>query len=395
MSRSRRDGTEGLRLSVRSIEPLVLRAAEAITTGCPGAVALVLGGSQARGEAVWIALPGRRVCLSDLDFHLVVRGEGDREPAARAIESRRIRLVPELEAMGLVAPLEVGVHPEAEWRALPARPATLELRRAGRVIEGDEAVLSRLPDWAPGDVPAEEIRLLLENRAFELLSARRFDGGREDEIEFLRAAHAQYKVALDLAGVAILRAGRFEPGAADRVRVARESLTPGAGEPAWDRALAWIRGERPAAEAREADWWTIARAWVAAWNQAVAPGADAADFEAVAMAAARRARLRRRMRMALRPEMRRGLAPPLTGRLGHAFTGTPQHRLNASAGAFLSAQVRRHERPDERAIIDAKLERVLNRLGAVAPGPDPQVAAGLRATWHRWVLAEARGADPS
>src|SRR5215831_5006119 len=128
------------------------------------ALGIVLGGSHASGEAVWADSARGRVCLSDLDLFVVVR-DAD---ARRAIVSRAASELPALEArrraLGLLGPLELGVHVPADWESLPARPGTLELRRHGVVLEGDPAWRDRLPDWSPRDVPAEEIHLLLENR---------------------------------------------------------------------------------------------------------------------------------------------------------------------------------------------------------------------------------------
>ncbi|MEO5618544.1 MAG: hypothetical protein ABIS67_12285 [Candidatus Eisenbacteria bacterium] len=373
-------------------------------------MAVILGGSHARGEAVWAELPGRRVCLSDLDLHVLLADPSARQAAERAAAAGRAGMVAKLRGLGLAGPLELGFHTLSEWTRMPARPATLELRRCGLVLAGEREWRERLPAWRPRDIPPEEIRLLIENRAFELIAAR-FGGSEGDEaLQALRAAHAQYKVALDLAGVERLASGAYEDTAVARVQAARAARaelardgripTAGAGpseaadEPAWSAALAWLGGHVPAAHERESDWWNIARAWVRAWSLAVAPATVPADFEAAARGAARRARLRRRVRMALRPEMRRGLAPPLAGRIGHAFAGTPQHRLNASAGAFLAAQSSARDSPESREAIAARLERVLGRLGAVRPGgDDAATAAALLETWDRWVMGGPRGME--
>jgi predicted nucleotidyltransferase len=354
-------------------------------------LAVVLGGSHARGEAVWLELEGRRVCLSDLDLHAVV-------PDARARLRAEGRFaapadLSALRAAGLDGPLELGVHTAAEWAALPARPATLELRRSGRVIQGDRAWIERLPDWRPSDVSREEVLLLLENRAFELIAARWPRGG--GAAAEMRSAHAQYKVALDLAMVERLESGAFEADASSRVRAARETRRlagiPPRPEPAWDSALGWLAGRVPAPAERAADWDRVAECWVRAWSERVAPGAETGDLERIARAAAGRARLRRRVRLALAPEIRRDCSPPLAARLAHLIAGTPQHRLDASAGALLSAVVlARSSRDPESA--GRRLRGIVAELGAVAPGTFDEIAARLLETWERWVLSGTRSA---
>lgn len=411
MARTSREWPKGSAVPARTIDPLWTAAVEGVCAWGSAPLAVILGGSQARGEAVWAETDGRRVCLSDLDLHVLLADHAARQVAERAAAAGRAALMVRLRELGLAGPLELGLHTPGEWTRMPARPATIELRRSGLVLAGEAQWRERLPAWKPRDVPAEEIRLLLENRAFELIAARWGGSDCRDGLRELRAGHAQYKVALDLAGIERIGAGEYEDTAAARVEAARAARAeaaraggvhavhdprtdPAGTEPAWDAALAWLGGQVPPPSRSAADWWSIARAWVTAWSQAVAPAADPADFERVARTAARRARLRRRVRMALRPEMRRGLAPPLAGRLGHAFAGTPQHRLNASAGAFLAAQCAGRDTPAAGEAIACRLDRVLGRLGAVrSGGGEAATAAALLETWKRWVMGGPRGTE--
>jgi hypothetical protein len=389
-----REWPEGSPVPERTLDPLAEAAAAGIAGWGVAPLAVFLGGSHARGEAVWCEVAGRRVCLSDLDLHVLLADSAARGAAERAAAAARPALAERLRELGLTGPLELGFHTPADWSRMPARPATLELRRSGCVLAGDAGWRERLPAWKPRDVSAEELRLLIENRAFELIAARWGGSEGNDALRELRAAHAQYKVALELAGLERLAAGEYEDTAVARVHAARAARAEGAraAEPAWDSALAWLGGHVPSAQRRESDWWSICRAWVAAWALAVAPAVSLADFESLARRAARRARLRRRFRMALRPEMRRGLAPSLAGRIGHAFAGTPQHRLNASAGAFLAAQCASRDAPAGREGVAARLDRVLGRLGAVRPGQgEAATARELLETWNRWVMGGPRG----
>lgn len=388
-ARARHAIAEGFRVPARLLDRTVLDTAEAVRGWIGSPLAIVLGGSQARGDAVERTLGGRRLVLSDVDLHVVVADDAARRDAEPRVAAGRVAFDRRRRAEGELGPLEIGIHSAAEWSALPARPGTLDLRACGAVLSGDPAWRDRLPRWTPRDVPREEILLLLENRAFELIRAGRTAAG--DPVERLVAAHAQYKTALDLATVERLAAGAWEPDAADRVaaarraRVARATIGP---DPAWDRALDWRSGWTPGEGEQESDRRAIVDAWVACWTSLVAPGRG---LEAVARVAAARARLRRRLRLAFRPEMPAEFAPSLASRLRHALAGTPQHRLNASAGAFLVAESAMRRDPANARDTDARLARLLDHLGAVRPGGRAETADRLLAAWERQVNGATRG----
>jgi hypothetical protein len=157
-------------------------------------------------------------------------------------------------------------------------------------------------------------------------------------------------------------------------------------DPPWDEALAWRRGE-PGIEGPDL-WGRTARSWVRLWSEMVSPGAGPENFERTATTAARRARLRRRLRVALLDGSRSGAGPGLGARLSHALAGTPQHRLDASAGAFLAALVAELEAPPaERPAIRARRRALLDSLGSVKDdGDDAALGRALVSTWDRWVL---------
>ena len=191
-------------------------------------IALIVSGSHATGDGVWAIAAGRPVSLSDLDLYAVVPDRGARARALERASAEREGLGGRLEAMGLAAPLEVGFHTPEDLAALPARPGTLDLRRHGRVVDGDPSWLERVPAWTARDVSAEEVWLLLENRAFELLWAGH-SAPDDPPLMALRRRHAVLKCALDLASVAALGAGEYAQGAPARVAWARQR---------WDRGHA-------------------------------------------------------------------------------------------------------------------------------------------------------------
>ncbi|HEU5323273.1 MAG TPA: hypothetical protein VFX28_20870, partial [Methylomirabilota bacterium] len=299
-----------------------------------------------------------------------------------------------LLAMGLAAPLEVGFHTPRDLALLPPRPGTIELRRSGRVVDGDRTWLDAVPPWNARDVAGEEAWLLLENRAFELLWAAH-SGLHDPPLMKLRRRHAVLKCALDLASVMALSAGEYAESAAARVAWARPRWDrAGSPEPPWDAALEWRKGQAAALEPDEAavERLRTVSAWVATWRHlAGVPGDPARPFASVARVA-RRARLRRRLREALLPDALVGHLRVPGGRIRHALAGTPRHRLNAAAAAHLMFEAS-CATPTERAgqgieALGRDLRLLLRRLGIASDS-----SADLVMAWDRGLLDGQRTED--
>ena len=375
--------------------PLVAALSLARAWAGPACEALLLSGSHASGEAVWIEWEGRSVSLSDLDLYAVMPESRECRAAERRARAARPGLASRLLGLGIASPLEVGFLTARDLQRLPARPGTLELARHARVVAGDPAWLSRLPSYAPRDVPAEETLLLLENRGFELLAAQaRIEGAPLDR---WRARHAVLKCALDLAGVVALAHREYPDGAEARVAWMRQhDPVPDPGlATLCATALAWRRAPSPwdSPGAARDEWHSVVRAWTTVWDRlgrARLPGEP--DPVRRAMALAARARVPRRVRQALRFETRGGPGPGAWRRWSHALRGTPQHRLNASATVLLLAAAESAEPP----ALDSKTRAALDRLGAVSlpRGADFGVAAAEAVRlWDRWILDGQRSAE--
>jgi len=365
--------------------------------------AVLLSGSHAAGDAVWAGVEGGQVSLSDVDLYVLL----DDDAACRAARSRRRPALRGLArrclAFGLAAPLEAGFLTAAGLARLPARPGSLELARHGRVIRGDAHALDLVPRWRPGDVSAEEILLLLENRGCELLWSRPRLAS-SDPLARLQGRHSVLKCALDLAGVAALLGGEYPEGAPARVAWARQHRTVprDAREQAeaeeldrlWDSGLSWRRGEvaaRAPALAEE-EWAAAVRGWARAWQAAGARSAPVpAEPVARALALARRARLRRRVREALAPDAPGG--PGRRALLAHAADGTLRHRVHASATLLLLAAAggAGHALPPP---VSAALARLGVVPRAACAAFDEAAAAVVRA-WDRWLLDGQRTAEPA
>ena len=381
-------------MSVRLSSPLALASAWA-----GDALALIVGGSHASGSGVWVALEGRELCLSDLDVYAVVRDRAAQRAAVARARADRPGLRARLLDWGLAAPLEVAFVVPRDLAGLPARPATLELARHGLVVSGDPAWRDRVPRWGPADVSREEILLLHENRAFELLLAWPSLGARAP-LERLQARHAVLKCALDVVRVEALGCGEYPDGPRALAAWVGRSGRSAPGGPAraaflalLETAVAWRAGqvgELDDAGARD-EWRRVAAAWVATWRARVGPS------YAAAVRGARRARLRNRLRRAVSWPARSGLGPPFFQRVRHALGGTPQHRVNASAAVLLLAVAEEGWNGAD-APLPSLAKRSLDALGVAPAAAATDWAAAARAVvgaWDCWVLDGQRTAGPA
>ena len=387
-----------------SSAPILSAALEIVLEWAPAARAVFVAGSHASGTAAWVEHEGRTLSLSDVDLYVVLEDE----PACRAARVRQgwaLRDLPRRTlAFGLAAPLEAGFHTPAGFARLPARPGTLELVRHGRLIHGDARLAELVPRAGPGDVSEEEIALLLENRGCELLWSRPMLHS-ADPLARLKGRHATLKCALDLAGVAALLGGAYPDGPAARVAWARahRPAAANAGEEAgtrdldrlWDEALAWREGgvPPPAPTGGDSEWRIAVRGWARAFHAAaarIAPRA-AATPAGRALAMARRAPLKRRVRDALLPGADAG--PGRLRRVAFALRGTLRHRVHASAALLLMAAG--EGAPDS---LPPPVARALLALGVVPDAARTGFDAASRAVvraWDRWLLDGQRTADPA
>jgi len=359
-----------------------------------GRLALIVSGSHAADEAVWVTLAGRSVSLSDLDVYAVVPDEAAKQAARTRAQAARPGLAGRLLAMGLAAPLEVGFQTPDDLAALPARPGTIALRRSGQVVDGDSAWLARVPVWSARDVSREELWLLLENRGFELLWAAGVASSTAGELVELQCRHAVLKCALELAAVIALAAGEFPGSAAERVAFARRrGPAQDATEPPWQAALDWRSGratrlDRAAAAAERL---ATARAWVSVWRMLAGTPADPSRPFAGVELTARRAPLRRRLRRALAPERGEACLAGPASRIRRALAGTPRHRLNAAAAACLIFETARTDAGADATALARDYRATLDRLGFRL---DPATASeALVLAWDRCLLDGQRTED--
>src|SRR4051812_27036766 len=108
MARASHSIAEGFRVPARLLDPAVLDAAEAIGAWLDAPLAIVLGGSHARGDAVERVLDGVRLGLSDIDLHVVVADAGARRTAELRVAAARPAFDRRRREQGERGPLEIG-----------------------------------------------------------------------------------------------------------------------------------------------------------------------------------------------------------------------------------------------------------------------------------------------
>ncbi len=381
---------------------LLSAALELALEWAPAPRAVFLSGSHAAKTAVWVEHLGRAVTLSDVDLYVLL----DDEAECRAARSRRRLALSGLArrclGFGLAAPLDAGFLTPGGLARLPARPGTIDLGRHGQLIRGQGRLADLVPRFSPADVDAEEIELLLENRGCELLWCRpRLSS--PDRLARLQGRHAVLKCALDLAGVMALLGGEYPEGPESRVAWARENraASQGAAHAAetreldrmWDTGLSWRRGAAAVLEPAEGveEWMAAVRSWARAFWATSARVAPRAKEEPIAraLALARRARLRRRLRQALTGG---GNGHGRWSLLAHSLAGTLQHRVHASAALLLlsaDAGVDPLAHPTALA---------LERLGVVprsACSGWEEARSAVVVAWDRCLLDGQRTADPA
>jgi hypothetical protein len=140
--------------------------------------ALVLTGSFARGEAiVRKGNAGHDIYVSDLEFMAVIKPEHYPFP----LDHKAI----ERELEGVIA-VSVGQTTRAHLKKFKPTIFTLELKRFGKALWGDEGVLDEIPDYAQKDIDPLDGFILLNNRIVEQLKLRLSigQGGALDEYHF-------------------------------------------------------------------------------------------------------------------------------------------------------------------------------------------------------------------
>lgn len=179
--------------------------------------AIILTGSVARDEGTYLYDEKNGwTALGDAEFVLVFResvklpGPSSldlvRQESERWLRDRRINC-----RVGLSA-----VRP-TYFRKLPPHIYAYELRTCGRVVWGNSAILSLIPEFSPAEIPLEDGWRLLCNRVVELLAVT----GQHVYPERAISPLGQYQIVklyLDMATSFLLFIGAYAPTYSERSR---------------------------------------------------------------------------------------------------------------------------------------------------------------------------------
>jgi hypothetical protein len=178
---------------------------------------VILTGSVARGEGTFVPGEGRCRLFGDAEFFLVF-AEGTTPAAASELLALRARIEKELSRLRLDCHLSLAaVHP-GYLRGLQPNMFAYELRSCGRVLCGDDQLLSMIPAFDPTEIPREDAWRTLCNRMVEMLEAVT---DLEVPPKGLSPAlfYRTVKLYLDMAASFLLFAGKYEPTYRKRAQV--------------------------------------------------------------------------------------------------------------------------------------------------------------------------------
>jgi predicted nucleotidyltransferase len=354
-------------------------AREVVSRSPQGAIVSVFaGGSLARGE-VWAAEAGGSLEIySDVDIYVVARDASSVVAVKAAARAVAADAPAETEGTRFLRPPDVGVYTEADLRAQPLRPGTIDLASRHVHLLGDPSVPARLPSLDAARIPANEALYLLENRAMEL-SAGEPEGG--ERLALIKALKAR----LDVHAAHAIVSGSFAPTLVLRGQSLEKNPSPTldgelrdemrAGYRAAADVGAWLQAKSAETETRSA-LRSLARAW-----RVLAPIVLSVDGSRVHMMVARRCRSDARIanvREAIR--LRRVAGTPLGIAAARALSLS---QLSPRAALRMHALVREFAREeDDGERIFAGHWRYLDRLTRVFGFAGGDVDARARAM-HR------------
>jgi hypothetical protein len=176
--------------------------------------AIILTGSFARSEATIVARDGLCRVLGDAEFLLVFR-QGTRLPAADALDCLAETVKQSLLRQAVACPVHLAAVRPGYLVHLPAHIFSYELRHAGRVVLGDEAILRLVPAFPPAQIDREDAWRLLSNRLIEWLEARAETAPQADA-PGIRLSYATLKLWMDAATSLLVFFGEYAPSYAAR-----------------------------------------------------------------------------------------------------------------------------------------------------------------------------------
>lgn len=183
--------------------------------------ALILTGSLARAEFSLRADASRVEFLSDAELIGILE---DSALLPSGPEARRLATAAEkrLEAKKLYCHISLGfAHQKFLWNMAP-HIFGYELKACGKVLVGDQQILSSVPPFAPEDIPPLDGWQMLSNRLVELIEAvsKCQESAPSEEV-----AYRTMKLYLDMGTSLLLFLGGFTASYVERSRYLRDIST--------------------------------------------------------------------------------------------------------------------------------------------------------------------------
>ncbi len=194
-----------------------------------GLRAVVATGSLARGEETMLAGAGGIHILGDAEFLLVFRRRS-MLPAPSELKALEGEISRSLIGKSVACPVHLAGVTRGYLRRLPPHIFSYELRAAGKVVEGDETILSAIPRFRPGEIERRDAWRLLSNRMIEWLEALA-EADPDRERPDLPLFYATVKLWLDAATSLLVFLRRYEPtyqARAERLAALAENAGQGA-----------------------------------------------------------------------------------------------------------------------------------------------------------------------
>jgi len=181
--------------------------------------AVVLTGSLARDEATFVKEGAHWRLLGDADFFLVFH-DGARQPSHLSADPIGPAIEDVLYGKGLIASIGLSPVDSSYLCTLTRCIAAYELRTCGRVIWGDRAILSLVPEFKTAEILLEDAWRLLANRMIEQLEAVA-SADQTSDVLSQDAHYCTVKLYLDMATSYLAFAGRYLPTYREREQVLR------------------------------------------------------------------------------------------------------------------------------------------------------------------------------
>lgn len=193
---------------------------------------LILTGSAARSEATIVARGDRFVWMSDVECLVPIAHRRDLPEARRRLGAAAETINAEMASCGHDVEVELTPAPAAYFKGLKPHLFSVELRRFGKQVFGDQEYLELIPSLDSNEISPEEAWRLLSNRLAEDLE-RRVEARPFRTIDRI---YGDVKLAIDLLTAFSILSNCYAPSYGERYRN-REKILAYAADLGLDPAL--------------------------------------------------------------------------------------------------------------------------------------------------------------